>query len=188
MIVQERFYTANDLLMLPEDGNRYELVRGELVAMNPPNHNHALLSGRLFTRLSVYAEDKQLGYVTGSDGGYLLHTDPETGKETVRVPDVAFYSKDRKPIDGRQIYVGAPDLAVEVISPSETYISIGEKLKDYVTNGVQVVWLVYPEAKCVEIHKPNVEAVTLDTDAMLENADLLPGFTLNLHNLFAVIE
>lgn len=188
MTTKERFYTADDLLRLPDDGKRYELAQGELVEMPPPNRGHALLSARVFARLVVYAEAHDLGEVTGPDGGFLLHTDPETGLETVRVPDVAFTTIARKSTAPDKIYRGAPDLAVEVISPLETFTIIRKKLRDYFAYGVKRVWLVYPDARSIEVYSnPEDELVILDMEGTLEGGDLLPGFSLKVKEVFAVL-
>jgi Uma2 family endonuclease len=188
VVVQEKLYTAADLLALPDDGKRYELVEGTLIEMATPTHAHALVSGRLFTRLSVYVEDHDLGYVTGSDGGYLLSTNPETGRDTVRIPDVAFVTKARKARNQDKIYEGVPDLAVEVISPSELFTMIRRKLHEYFTSGVRRVWLVYPDAKSIEVYQSEDNSTVLDTSGTLDGGDLLPGFSPKVEDVFAVLE
>ncbi len=189
MTTKERFYTADDLMRMPDDGKRYELVQGELIEMPPPNRGHALLSARVFARLVVYAEAHDLGEVTGSDGGFLLQTDPETGLETVRVPDVAFTTKARKSTAPDKIYRGAPDLAVEVISPSETFTMIRRKLRDYFANSVKLVWLIYPDARSIEVYRnAEDEPVMLGMKDTLEGGDLLPGFSLKVKEVFAALD
>ena len=187
MAVKERFYTVADLRRMPDDGKRRELVNGELIEMNPPAHKHALLSSRIFTRLSVYVEQHDLGFVTGSDGGYLLYTDPETGRETVRVPDVSFISTARRATRLDDLYGGAPDLAVEVISPGETYISIREKLAEYFAYGTRMVWLVYSDYPSVEVFTSANDGIALGLDKTLMGGDLLPGFELPIHDIFAIL-
>jgi Uma2 family endonuclease len=188
MTTKERFYTADDLMRMPDDGKRYELVQGELVEMPPPNRGHALLSARLLIAIGSFAQAHDLGEVTGADGAFWLHTDPETGLETVRVPDVAFTTKVRKSTAPDKIYRGAPDLAVEVISPSETFTMIRRKLRDYFAYGVRRVWLVYPDARSIEVYRnAEDEPVILDVEGTLEGGDLLPGFSLKVKEVFAVL-
>lgn len=189
MLTSERFYTLDDLRMLPDDNQRYELYRGELLVMNPPSHKHALLSAEILTALRVHVKAHDLGYVTGSDGGYLLHTDPKTGRQTVYMPDVAFISKARKAVSSDDIYVGAPDLAVEVISPSETFSMIRRKLQTYFAYGLRLLWLVYPDAKSIEVYaSAKDEPTVVKSDGILLGGDLLPDFNLPVKEIFSVLD
>lgn len=189
MAVQERFYTVHDLMNMPDDGNRYELDEGELIIMPPPGFAHARLSAQFLILLGVFVKANDLGIVIGSDGGYLLYRNPSTGRETVRIPDVSFISKTNRSAQGDdQIYAGAPDLAIEVISPSETHKMIQHKLRNYFRYGVKVVWLVYPLTRQIDVYTSLEEAVTFDGDSVLSGGELLPGFTLNLRDLFAVLD
>ncbi len=188
MAVQERLFTSDDLMHMPDDGNRYELNDGELIIMPPPNFDHAKLSAEMLIVLGGFVKSRDLGRVLGSDGGFLLHKDAASGRETVRVPDVSFISKARQSTQsGDKIYTGAPDLAVEVISPSETHKSIGDKLKNYFDYGVKVVWLIYPQAKTIDVYRSMDEVTTIESDSALDGGDLLPGFSLKLSDLFAVL-
>ncbi len=189
MTTKERVYTADEFMALPDDGNRYELVQGELVEMPTPSRDHALISARLLTRLSIYAEDHDLGQVTGSDGGFLLHTDPDTSRETIRIPDVAFTVKGHQATTPGKIYQGAPDLAVEVISPSETFNMIRAKLREYFAYGAKLVWLVYPNARIIEVYRnPEDDPEELDASATLNGGEVLPGFGVKVHDIFAVLD
>jgi len=187
MALHERLYTAADLVALPDNGKRYELVNGDLIEMNPPAHKHALISSRLFARLVVYVEQHQLGYVFGPDAGYLLHTDPETKRETVRVPDVSFVREARKSVTLDDLYNGAPDLAIEIISPSETYKMIDRKLQDYFAYGVQLAWLVYPDALTIEVYTSLSDWSALTIEDTLSGGSVLPGFSLPVRDVFSVI-
>ena len=186
--VQERFYTSADLLAMPDDGKRHELENGELLTMNPPVLKHVLIGGKLFARLFVYNEQHDLGMVSGPDGGYRLYIDPETGRETVRVPDVAFVSKARLTKKLDDLYDDSPDLAVEIISPSESYAAIRKKLGEYFTYGVRLVWIVYTDEPRIEVFTALNTAVILDIDGVLDGGEVLPGFTLSVRDLFAVLE
>ena len=188
MTVQERFYTSADLLAMPDDGKRHELENGEIIIMNPPIRIHALLSTEFLRTLANHARQYKLGNVTGSDGGYRLYTDPETGRETVRVPDVAFVRKEREMKLLNDLYDGAPDLAVEIISPNETYLAIRRKLGEYFTYGVRLVWIVYTDEPRIEVFTALNTAVILDIDGVLDGGEVLPGFTLSVRDLFAVLE
>ncbi len=161
MSVQERFYTTADLLAMPDDGRRYELENGDLITTNPPVLKHAILSMRFISVLLDYNKVHDAGMLTGSDGGYRLYADPITGRETVYIPDVAFVTKARITKLLNDIYPGAPDLAVEIISPSETVGMINRKLRGYFKYGTRLVWLVYGDARIVEVYTSAEQFTTL---------------------------
>jgi len=117
--------TAVELLNMPDDGFRYELIRGELKKMPPPGHVHGRVAMKFGWRLAQHVETKNLGNVYAAETGFLLETDPDT----VRAPDCAFVSRDRLAAIGdvEGYLPGAPDLAVEVISPGDTYTEVEEK-------------------------------------------------------------
>ncbi len=188
MTTQERFYTLADLRAMPDDGIRRELHHGELVEMNPPAHRHALLSGEIFGLLFIYNKTHNAGIVMGSDGGYLMHTDPDTGKQTVLIPDVSFVSKARETKNFDDLFVGAPDLAVEIISPSETSGMIVRKLQGYFAYGTRMVWLVYPDAQLIEVYVAADQYQMLDLNGTLDGGDVLPSFTLSVRDVFAVLK
>lgn len=184
---QEQLYTFADLQAMPEDGNTYELHDGELRIMPTASYGHSLLTMQLAALLFTFCKLHKLGHVLGDHAGFRLHIDPVTGRETVRIPDVSFIQLSRIPADMTHAYEGAPDLAVEVISPSETYKSIQEKLADYFTYGVQMVWLIHPDRRQVEAYTTLDQKTTLKESDMLEGGTVLPGFTLKLADLFAVL-
>ena len=113
--------TGDDLLRMPEEGKRFELVRGEMVEMAPPGIEHGKRSGRIFRLLDEFVEEQDLGTVTVESGFYL-----ERSPDTVRGPDVAFISKERLDPNAEVTGFGeiVPDLAVEVISPNDTYAEV----------------------------------------------------------------
>ncbi len=187
MTTRERFYTLADLRAMPDDGIRRELHHGELVEMNPPAFKHMLLANRLSTRLSVYVETHDLGYV-GAEGGYLMHTDPDSGKQTVLIPDVSFVSKARKPKNLDDLFMGAPDLAVEIISPSETYMMIRAKLRDYFAYATRMVWLVYSDTPSIEVFTSFENAAIAGLDGVISGGEVIPGFTLSVRDVFAVLK
>ncbi len=187
MTTQERFYTLADLRAMPDDGIRRELHHGELVEMNPPAFKHMLLATRLLGRLLTYTELHDLGYV-GAEGGYLMHTDPDSGKQTVLIPDVSFVSKARKPKNLDDLFMGAPDLAVEIISPSETYMMIRAKLRDYFAYATRMVWLVYSDTPSIEVFTSLDDTTVLGLDGILDGGEVIPGFTLSVRDIFAVLK
>jgi len=119
MTVDTRFFTADELLRLPDDGYRYELVRGELRKMSPAGSRHGVVAAAIIGSLAPFVREHSLGKVFTSETGFLIQRDPDT----VRAPDCAFVQTERF-IDTPGYFPGAPDLAVEVISPGDSYSEV----------------------------------------------------------------
>ncbi|MGH7481528.1 MAG: Uma2 family endonuclease [Longimicrobiales bacterium] len=173
--------TVEEFARLPEeDAYRIELVRGWLVREPQPGARHGRLSARLFQALNDYARATGAGEVL-IELGFRLSADPAT----VRGPDVAFLAAARVP---REMPVGfwegAPDLAVEVVSPSNRRPDIDAKVRDYLDSGAHAVWVVDPATRTVEIHQPGEAARILSAADTLKQPRLLPGFRLPLSDLF----
>ncbi len=183
MAVGEKLYTADDLYRIASHdngGRRYELVRGVLIDMSPNFIGHSTLAMWLVHLLLTFVEANDLGDVTGPDGGYKLFTDPDT----VRAPDVAFIEKARSQ-KGDGYYLGAPDLAVEIMSESNTVNETGDKIIEYFQAGTQLVWIIHPKSKTVDVyHKTITDIRILDINGVLDGGDMLPGFTLTIRELF----
>jgi Uma2 family endonuclease len=128
-----------------------------------------------------------LGSVLGDNTGYLLHTDPHTKRQSVRLPDVSFVRAGRKPTDGFALFEGAPDLAVEIVSPNETLSVLNQELHDYFRYGTQQMWLVYPTARVVEVYAGRETVQRLAEAAILLSGELLPEFRYPLPDLFACL-
>jgi Uma2 family endonuclease len=178
-------YTAADLLrMHAPDGTRYELVAGELRTMTPPGLRHGVVVTDVAMLLHAHASARDLGRVIGGDTGYWLSRDPDT----VRAPDVAFISKGRLP---RPLPPGfgelAPDLVVEVRSPSESRNDIAEKLADYRQAGVRLMWVIEPASHTVTVYRGDGTAQTLAAHEVLDGGEVLPGFAVPVQRLFADI-
>ncbi len=173
--------TAEQLFDLGEEVSA-ELVRGALREMAPPGAEHGVVVARLAWRLVQYVQDKDLGVVLVGDVGFQLASDPDT----VRGPDIAFVRKDRIPPDGipKGYWPGAPDLAVEVISPSDRYEDVEERVADYLSAGTHVVWVVSPARRTVTVHRPDLPPALLSVSEVLEAEDLLSGFRMQVGELF----
>src|SRR5687767_8907178 len=123
-----RLMTAEELMALPDDDKRYELIEGELHEMAPAIGPHGRDGGRIFGRLQPYAEEHDLGVVYPSDTGFTLRRNPDT----VRCPDISFVRKERLPAtDEYGVVPFSPDLAVEVASPSNTVAEMSRKAREY---------------------------------------------------------
>lgn len=166
---------------MPDDGCRRELIRGELIEMSPVSPRHARVVARLGSRVDVYAEQHDLGDVFSGDAGWIL----ELGPDTVLAPDIAFIRKSRlREVNDEGFGRTFPDLAIEVLSPSNTAAEMILKLKTYLSCGVSAVWIVEPTRQVAEMHRKGQPVIRLGLDDALEDPDLLPGFSLRLRDLF----
>jgi Uma2 family endonuclease len=184
--VSERLMTADELLALPDDGyHRYELDRGRLVCMVPSAWLPGVIASELVSELRVVVKRDRLGVVGTADSGMLL----TTGPDTVRAPNAWFVHRDRIPAGGPPIdrfWPGAPDLAVEVLSPSDRYRDVMLKVQDYLTAGSRLVWVVDPGGRSAAVFRAGGGATLMGEEGVLDGEDLLPGFRLPLADLFDV--
>ncbi len=172
--------TAQQLLSTSDLG-RCELVRGELNMMSPSGFEHGAIVGLLTELLVRHVKENKLGVVTGAESGFLLSQDPDT----VRAPDVGFIRAERVPSEPvRGYFPGAPDLAIEVLSPSDRASQVLAKVNDWLSAGCRAVWVVDPESRCVNAyHGPNEFVVWTDQDE-LEGGDVVPGFCFPVSEIF----
>jgi Uma2 family endonuclease len=173
--------TAEDLLALPDNDKQYELVEGVLFEMSPSSRPHSRDGLRIATRLSSFVEDHNLGEVHGADGGFILRRHPDT----VRSPDVAFVRKERlAEIDDEGFLPLAPDLTIEVVSPSNTVNEMSRKVQEYLEAGTSIVWVVEPLRRQVAVHTQDpIVRIYRDGDT-LDGGDVIPGFTLSVTYIF----
>lgn len=178
----DRLLSAEELAHLPDDGYRYELVRGRLVRMPPNFTSSSMVATTIAIIVGAFVRLHKLGVCSGVDGGVQTERDPDT----VRAPDFAFFRKDRLPPSGvpRRGYLHTPDLAVEVMSPSDRFARLVAKAEEYVAAGTTLVWLVLPDERAVLVYRRGRPTRTLDGDALLDGEDVLPGFTLALPDLW----
>jgi Uma2 family endonuclease len=171
--------TAEQLLRNPHIG-RCELVRGQLRKLIPPGADHGRIAGRLFKEIAIHVDAHALGTSFAAETGFLLSRDPDT----VRAPDVAFVRAGRAPVPARCFYPGAPDLAVEVLSPDDRPGYVREKVAEWLGAGTRAVWVVDPEARTVTVHEPGREPGLLRKHETLRGGDVLPGFDLPVAAVF----
>lgn len=176
--------TAQDLWRLGEGDVRRELLNGEVVEMAPVGGIHGEITSRINRWLAEHAERQGGGKVVVGDVGFVLNLpyDPER----VRAPDVAFISSPRLPGDRlpQGFLQGAPDLAVEVLSPSDNPVDIQQKVRDYLEAGARLVWVVAPQAKTVTVYRADGSARLLREQESLEGEDVLPGLAIPLAEVF----
>jgi Uma2 family endonuclease len=172
--------TADQLEQMPDDDSvRLELDEGELIAMPPAGMDHGDYESSICTLLTTYVKTHGLGKVYTGDAGFRLRDD------TVRAPDVAFVRRERLPeVRQRGFGKGAPDLAVEIFSPSDSVRQLMRKVKQYFAAGCHTVWIVYPEQREVNVLEASGADRLLQGDDLLEAPELLPGFSVPVSALF----
>jgi len=169
--------TAEQLLQAGDIG-RCELVGGELAMMMPAGGRHGRFAMRIAFALGGFVDRNGLGDVLVAETGFVLARHPDT----VRAPDVAFVRLGRQIDDG--FIDGAPDLAVEVVSPSDRPKAVADKVREWLDGGAEAVWVVDPDARTVTVHERlRVPRVFAETET-LDGGAVLPGFTLQLRELF----
>jgi Uma2 family endonuclease len=173
--------TADQLLAMPDDGWRYELVHGELRRMAPAGFEHGAIGMRLVTRLGTHVEASDLGVVLGPDTGFSIASDPDT----VRAPDVSFVRRDRIPEGGlpKGYWRGAPDLAVEVISPGDTYSEVESKVEEWLGAGTRLVVVLNPRSSTATVYRSRSEVVRLLHSDDLDLGAVVRGFTCPVADL-----
>ena len=180
MATVEQITTADELLHAPDLG-RCELVRGELIMMSPAGFNHGRIASRIGARIANFVEETGTGAVTGAETGFWIGRNPDT----VRAPDVGFVRSERlgpTPILG--FFPGAPDLAVEVLSPDDRRREVLTKVQNWLDAGCQVVWIVDPAKRTVAVHHTGSDTIHLGESDTLTAEDLLPGFQLPVAEIF----
>jgi Uma2 family endonuclease len=178
----QNIITAKELLTIPDDGCRYELVKGQLIKMSPSGHKHGKIAMRFTWRLARYVEEKGLGVVYAAETGFLLSCNPDT----VRAPDAAFVSQKRlkEPGNIEGFFPGAPDIAVEVISPHDSYSKMHEKVIDWLTAGCLLVILIDPYKRSVTLCRSLKDIAILSSNETLDCGDIIPGWSLHIDELF----
>src|SRR5260221_4130760 len=160
MVVQEQLYTAADLIKLPHDKHRYELVKGRLIEMSPTGKPHGRMTTRITRLLDTFVDEHRLGTVYGAETGFRVASNPDT----VYGIDAAFVSTARDQ-EGEGYFEGAPDLAVEVYSPGNTQTEMQEKVEAYFQAGCRLVWAFYPKSRTIYVYpRPYTGAIPVETD------------------------
>jgi Uma2 family endonuclease len=180
--VREQHFTAKEFYLLPDDGKRYELVRGALVCMAATGGQHGIIASRLDHRLRSFVEAHDLGEVCAAETGFRLTENPDT----VRAPDVSFIARDRVATHGvpEGYWPFAPDLAVEVISPSDRFDEVLTKVQEYLRAGTRLVWVFHPRTKTVTVYRANSEVQLLQGHDELSGEDVVPGFHCRVMEFF----
>lgn len=179
----KKLFTAEELLHLPATGRRLELVKGRVYEMPPPGARHGSVAMRIGSLLNTYVLGNLLGRVFAAETGFILRRNPDT----VRAPDASFVARDRLP-EG-ELPVGylemAPDLAVEVASPSDTAREIQEKVAGWLQAGTRLVWVIYPATRSAAVHWTLDRFEELSEEGTLLGEDVIPDFACDLSELFS---
>ena len=174
--------TAEELWAMPNNARR-ELVRGEVRVMAPGGFEHGAIGVNVTLFLANHVARQRLGVVLGADTGFVLSRNPDS----VRAPDVAFVAAARIPAAGLPVkfWEGAPDLAVEVVSPGDTLEEVEEKVDDYLDAGTRMVLVVNPKRRTVTVHRPGAQPLILRHADTIDGADVVPGLSLPVAEVFA---
>lgn len=183
--------TEEELLRMSAGDQWFEVVHGEVAPVMAAGFLHAVVMSNVFSLLDHFAREHRLGHVFGDGLHYILDADAESIRGS-RIPDVSFIRRGRIPknFDYRRPFPGAPDLAVEVISPDESGQGVLEKVNDYLQAGTEEVWAVYPEAQIIHQYRRDDPRTihVYKSDDRIDAGTLFPGLELRAQALFILPE
>lgn len=172
--------TAEELFNLPDDFYRHELLKGELLTMSPPGPEHGFVIGNLSALLHAHLKANNLGHLYVGDTGFKLESNPDT----VLAPDVSFVVRERVGTPSPFYYFGAPDLAVEVLSPSDRKTKVERKTTLWLELGARSVWNVNPRRRTVEVVRADGKRWLFhESDELVD--DTVPGFRVAVSQIFS---
>lgn len=184
-ITSEKTWTDQEFMALPDDGNRYEIVNGELIIMGNSGMEHGNIGLFLGGAIELHVRSHKLGSTCDSSTAFKM----KTGNK--RSPDISFVAKER--LQGlkrlpKGFFEGAPDLAVEIISPSNTFEEIHNKLVEYFDSGCRLAWVIHPDEQSALIYRQPQPDRLLKISDNLEGEEVIPGFTMPMVDLFAELD
>ena len=175
--------TAEDLAQMPTTDPRFELVKGKLFEKPPAGAIRGSVTMDIGALLGTHVQANQLGSVFAAGTGFILRRNPDT----VRAPDASFVARDRLPMG--ELPMGfmdlAPDLAVEVVSPSDRETEVLEKVEEWLRGGTRLVWVIYPATRSATVYRSLEEVQDLSENDSLDGNPVIPGFTCNIRDLFS---
>jgi Uma2 family endonuclease len=178
--LEKTITTAVELLQTPGLG-RCELVRGELIEMSPTGYEHGRLAAEIAGILRDFVKPRGLGAITGAETGFYIEHNPDT----VRAPDVGFIRSDRLPSAKlSSFFDGPPDLAVEILSPSDRASEVIAKVHEWLHAGCNTVWVVDPETETITVHESKERIFELSKSDMLNGGGVLPEFSVLVRDVF----
>ena len=175
--------TVDDLDAMPEDGILRELVHGELREWMPPGPDHGAIEADLATELNLFVRARRLGRVMSGEVRFLIHG----SVHHARMADVAFVVAGKYPDERPPVKADAtqPDFVAEIISPDDTAAMVQETVRDWLDNGVRLLWLIYPETRQVVVYQPDGSSRTIGQDDVLDGGDVFPGLELPVRSFLA---
>jgi Uma2 family endonuclease len=182
MVSTSSLVTAEQLFQMPDDGKRRELIRGRLIEMSPVGGQHGYVVSNVDFLIKQYVRQQRLGVVLVGDPGVVLERAPDT----VRAPDLAYYSHARwtQVADPTRYLEVCPELVVEVVSPSDRPGEVREKVQAWRTFGVALIWVVDPQRLTVAAHQADGSVVVIGQDGEVDGATVLPGFRAPVRAFF----
>lgn len=174
--------TADELLVMPHNGYRYELVQGKLRQMEFADRQHGRIAAQIGSYLGAFVATNGLGETYAAGTGFIIDTVPDT----VRASDVSFVSRERAEAtaEERGFFPGAPDLAVEVISPNDRYSEIKEKMSDWLRAGTQMVVVIDPHQRTATVYRAPDDICMLTEGDVLDGGTVVPGWRMPLADVF----
>jgi Uma2 family endonuclease len=174
--------TASELFAMPDDGFRYELVKGELRKMSPSGWEHGLVVVNATLLLGQHVKTNNLGACSGAETGFKIASEPDT----VRAPDLAFVRRERIPEGDptKKFFEGEPDLVVEVVSPGDTYNEVEEKVEEWLAAGARAVWVLNPRFRNVTVYRSLMDVTRLSEGDELDGGEVVPGLRCKVSELF----
>ncbi len=177
----KKVWTEAELESLPDNGYNHEVVDGELVMSPRNNFQHGDICMKISTALNNFVRSQRLGVVCDSSTGFWMRN------RNCRAPDVSFIDKER--LRGmkrppKTFFKGAPDLAIEVLAPSNSASEITARLKDFFASGTRLAWIIDPESESAEVCTSPVDRRLVGPGGVLDGADVVPGFQLPLDDIF----
>ena len=179
---ESKMSTAETLSQLPDDGNRYELVQGEIRMMSPAGGRHGRIAGRVYKLLVIHVDDNKLGATFAAETGFRIAVEPDT----VRAPDAAFVRQDK--MDELDNDIGflpfAPELAVEVVSPSDSFSAVEEKAFNWINAGTKIVLVVVPDSQSVHLYRSRDGISVHRSEDIINAEDAVPGWKFRVSEIF----
>ena len=182
MSTTTKLMTADELLRLPRGRFRYELVKGELRTMSPGGSEHGAIIMNLSLPLAQHVKANRLGVAFGAETGFKIASNPDT----VIAPDIAFIGRTRIPATGlpKAYWPGAPDLAVEVMSPGDTIKEVEEKTAKWFAAGGRAVWVINPKKRSVTLYRSMTDMTVLSEHDDIDGQSVVPGFRCRVAEIF----